>query len=155
MNLSGFYFYLASIVVTNLVILLGTVRFQPTRFLMSFNPAPVPMSAGTGQGGSGKKGVDISTNTSKFSPLWAALPYAQFLVEGAQDMAFGYVLWWTLWTALIHSEQQRGMQAKRRGPASVAAWCSASILLTLFLFGALRQSSTRRDDKHCLPILAM
>jgi hypothetical protein len=34
--------------------------------------------------------------------IWS---YISFLFEGAQEMAFGFVLWWTLWTALIHGKQ--------------------------------------------------
>lgn len=88
-NLSGFYFYLLSVLLTNIVIFLFTVHLQPQRFLLSFNPAP-------------DKPEQVSNSDKNlFSTVWL---YTSFFLEGAQDMSFGYVLWWTLWTALIHGE---------------------------------------------------
>ncbi|PWN31501.1 uncharacterized protein FA14DRAFT_192977 [Meira miltonrushii] len=90
-NFTGFYLYLGTILITNLAILLFNVHFDPQRYLFSFNPVPIEKK---GQ----NKSAKLQSNGTR-SLLW---PYLSFLLEGAQEMAFGYVLWWTLWTALIH-----------------------------------------------------
>lgn len=92
-NFSGFYCYLASLVLTNIAIFVVNVQFQPRRYLLSFNPAKDPLAKG-------------STGTSTDGSALVAWRYISFLMEGAQEMAFGYVLWWTLWTAIIHGESQ-------------------------------------------------
>lgn len=94
-NLTGFYLYLGTILFTNLAILLFNVHFDPQRYLFSFNPVPVEKK-GQDQGGK------LDSNGKNSSLLQLTWPYLSFLLEGAQEMAFGYVLWWTLWTALIH-----------------------------------------------------
>jgi hypothetical protein len=92
-NLSGFYVYFVSLLVTNLAILVVNVQFQPKRYLINFNPIQ--------EGKDGKVTLSDSSQASSVTPL----QYASFLLEGAQEMAFGYVLWWTLWFAIIHGEQ--------------------------------------------------
>lgn len=91
-NLTGFYLYLGTILFTNLAILLFNVHFDPQRYLFSFNTVPT------------EKKVHIKTerNHNSSTIFQSGWPYLTFILEGAQEMAFGYVLWWTLWTALIH-----------------------------------------------------
>jgi hypothetical protein len=87
--LYGFYWYIASLVLTNIAVFVINVRLQPRRYLLSFNPANDVLA---------KK----DSGASAQSPILAAWQYLSFLIEGAQEMAFGYVLWWTLWYAIIH-----------------------------------------------------
>lgn len=90
-NFSGFYFYLVSLILTNIAIFIVNVQFQPRRYLLSFNPVKDLLA---------KSGTASSTD----GPAHVTWRYISFLIEGAQEMAFGYVLWWTLWTAIIHGE---------------------------------------------------
>lgn len=91
-NLDGFYFYAASLLVANVCILLVNAQARPSRYLVSFNPVPVPVS--------GEKATSSAPRQSGGGVQ--ALGLAKFLIDGLQEMAFGYVLWWTLWTGLIH-----------------------------------------------------
>ncbi|UZJ56307.1 hypothetical protein CBS101457_005627 [Exobasidium rhododendri] len=89
-NLAGFYFYFVSLLLTNLAIFVVNVQFQPRRYLINFNQAKEIKN--------GKLDITSSASDESVKPL----QYLLFLVEGAQEMAFGYVLWWTLWFAIIH-----------------------------------------------------
>lgn len=91
-NLNGFYWYIASLVLANIAIFAINVHFQPRRYLLSFNPAKDTLTKD-------------NREASGSGALSAALRYGLFFIEGAQEMAFGYVLWWTLWTAIIHGER--------------------------------------------------
>lgn len=95
-NLSGFYVYFASLLVTNVAIFVVNIRLQPRRYLLNFNPA--------------RTSLPTKGQQSTAAPT-TPLQYLSFLIEGAQEMAFGYVLWWTLWTAIIHGE------STSKGPA--------------------------------------
>lgn len=70
-------------------------------------------------------------STGKQSTLW---PYLSFLLEGAQEMAFGYVLWWTLWTALIHGAYTKVAFMNIRGLKKLILIRKQSLSFSLTVF---------------------
>lgn len=99
----GFVLYVAVLLLVN-VVTIGMAKFKPTRYF-----APFALDSAT----PGKGGVE------------KAVTGAKWLVEGAQEFAFSYVLWWTLWSAVVHGEllcksEMRWMRGRQRQPGQVA-----------------------------------
>ncbi|CEH18351.1 ER membrane protein complex subunit 6 [Ceraceosorus bombacis] len=84
---AGLLVYLSALVLTNiLLVLLLANPSRPQAHLHSF---ALKTNAPTGRAGGSSAGT-------------LALAWVGWLFEGAQEFGFSFVLWWTLWSALVH-----------------------------------------------------
>lgn len=86
---AGLLVYLSALILTNvLLVLLLADPARPEAYLHSF-ALKKNTSAGT-------------VAASRGATL--GLAWIGWLFEGAQEFGFSFVLWWTLWSALVHGE---------------------------------------------------
>ena len=96
-NLSGFAFFLCSVVFVNAVLVLVSAKGDPRAF---FVLGSLPAITDPSERLLPAKAAQLRAPPT---PVQSALQLARWvLLQGAQENALSFLLWWTFWYGIVH-----------------------------------------------------